>query len=290
MISGDIFSPFLVRTHEAKLIQHQANIILYIGCIPFIKGSFACSEKDSSQDCFAQKNLFPIEMFFSLPVFFFIFTSIISLFFVNQTVEPIIMNIAKKEINRIATEAIYESVDEYMAKINMEDFITLTSTDSSSPTYTINPKTSISFRTNITKDIQNKLGFIQTNPFDSPTAANEQFNQVIYHIPLGVVTRNALLANYGPKIPVKMATVGHVESDFKTELTNSGINNTFLELTVLFKVKMQIVIPSFSEETLVQQEINVGGILINGNVPSYYSNGTGGVSPAIMKPEDVKKE
>lgn len=38
MISGDIFSPFLVRTHEAKLIQHQANIILYIGCIPFIKG------------------------------------------------------------------------------------------------------------------------------------------------------------------------------------------------------------------------------------------------------------
>ena len=35
------------------------------------------------------------------------------------------MNIAKTEINRIATEAIYESVDEYMGKINMEDFITM---------------------------------------------------------------------------------------------------------------------------------------------------------------------
>lgn len=212
-----------------------------------------------------------------------------SLFFVNRTVEPIIMNIAKKEINRIATEAIYESVDEYMKKINMEDFITMTNSNSSSPTYTINPKTSISFRTNITREIQNKLGFIQTNPFDSPTAAKEQFNQVIYKIPLGVVTGNALLANYGPKIPVKMATVGHVESDFKTELTNSGINNTFLELTVLFKVKMQIVIPSFSEETLVQQEINVGGILMKGNVPSYYSNGGGGIAPVIMKPEEEKR-
>ena len=116
-------------------------------------------------------------------LFLFLFTSILSLFFVNQTVEPIIMNIAKNEINRIATEAIYESVDEYMGKINMEDFITLTNPDSSSPTYTINPKTSISFRTNITKEIQNKLGFKQTNPFDSPTAANEQFNQVIYNIP-----------------------------------------------------------------------------------------------------------
>ena len=42
---------------------------------------------------------------------------------------------------------------------------------------------------------------------------------------------------------------------------------------------MQIVIPSFSEETLVQQEINVGGILIKGNVPSYYSNGTSELPP-----------
>ena len=226
---------------------------------------------------------------FFITFFLFLFTSMLSLFYVNQTVEPIIMNIAKKEINRIATEAIYEAVDEYMEKINMEDFITMSNADSSSPTYTINPKTSINFRTNITKEIQNKLGFIQTNPFDNPTAADEQFNQVIYNIPLGVVTGNALLANYGPKIPVKMATVGHVESDFKTKLTNSGINNTFLELTVLFKVQMQIVIPSFSEETLVQQEINVGGILMRGNVPSYYSNGIGGMAPAIMKPEDVKK-
>lgn len=212
----------------------------------------------------------------------------LSLFFVNQTVEPIIMNIAKREINRIATEAIYESVDDYMKKINMDDFITMTNTDSSSPTYTINPKTSINFRTNITKEIQHKLGFIQTNPFNSSTVEGEQFNQVVYTIPLGVITGNALLANYGPKIPVKMATVGHVESDFKTKLTNSGINNTFLELTVLFKVKMQIVIPSFSEETVVQQEINVGGILMRGNVPSYYSNG-GGMAPAIMKPDGENK-
>ncbi len=215
----------------------------------------------------------------------FLITSTFSVSFVNQTVEPMIMNIAKTEINRIATEAIYESVDEYMGKINMEDFLTITNPDSASPTYVINPKTAINFRTDITKEIQNKLGFKQTNPFDSSVEADEQFNQVIYNIPLGVVTGNALLANYGPKIPVKMATVGHVESDFKTELTNSGINTTFLELTVLFKVKMQIVIPSFSEETLVQQEINVGGILIKGNVPSYYSNGTSALPPAIMKPE-----
>jgi sporulation protein YunB len=238
---------------------------------------------------FRKKGPLSTRQVFFITFLLFLATSLLSLSFVNQTVEPIIMNIAKTEINRIATEAIYESVDEYMGKINMEDFITATHSDSSSPTYSINPKTSISFRTNITKDIQSKLGIKQTNPFHSALNTDEQFNQAIYYIPLGVVTGNALLANYGPKIPVKMATVGHVESDFKTELTNSGINNTFLQLTVLFKVKMQIVIPSFSEETLVQQEINVGGILINGDVPSYYSNGTGGIAPAVMKPESEKK-
>lgn len=267
-----------------------SNIILYMDCIPFIKGGSSMFRKRFKLRLFrSKKPPLSTKNVFLITFFLFLLTSMLSLFFVNQTVEPIIMNIAKKEINRIATEAIYESVDEYMGKINMENFITITNADSSSPTYTINPKTSISFRTNITREIQNKLGFKQTNPFESSTAAEEQFNQAIYNIPLGVVTGNALLANYGPKIPVKMATVGHVESDFKTKLTNSGINNTFLELTILFKVKMQIVIPSFTEETLVQQEINVGGILMKGNVPSYYSNGMGGVAPVIMKPENEKK-
>jgi sporulation protein YunB len=239
---------------------------------------------------FRKKGPLSMRQVFIISFFLFLITSIFSLSYVNQTIEPIIMNIAKKEINRIATEAIYESVDENMKKINMDEFITMyNNAGSSTPSYSINPKTSNSLRTNIAKDIQKKLGINQTNPFDSSSVADEQFTGIIYYIPLGVVTGNALLANYGPKIPVKMAAVGHVESDFITNVTTSGINNVFLELTVLFKVNMQIVIPSFSEETLVQQEINVGGILINGQVPSYYSNGTGGVAPAIMKPEEQKK-
>ena len=238
---------------------------------------------------FRKKGPLSTRQVFFITFFLFLVTNIISLSFVNNTIEPIIMNIAKNEINRIATEAIYESVDEYMKKTNIEDLITVNNSGSSSPTYSINPKTSISFRTNITKAIQNKLGLKQSNPFDSSLATDGQLNGAIYKIPLGVITNNSLLANYGPKIPVKMAAISHVESDFKTKLTSSGINNVLLELTVLFKVKMQIVIPSLSDETLVQQEINVGGILINGEVPSYYSNGTGGVAPALMKPESEKK-
>lgn len=213
--------------------------------------------------------------------FLFLATSMISFSFVNQTVEPIVMNIAKNEINRIATEAIYDAVEENMENINMNDFIV----PHTNGTTTINPKTSITLRAKITKDIQKKLGFTQPNTFNASTNDKEQFKAVVYYIPLGVVTGNNLLANYGPKIPVKMASIGHVESDFTTKMTDSGINNVLLELIVHFKVNMQIVIPSFSEETLVQQDINVGGILIKGDVPSYYSNGTGTIAPAIMKPE-----
>lgn len=53
---------------------------------------------------------------------------------------------------------------------------------------------------------------------------------MIYYIPLGVVTRTSILANIGPKIPVEMSLIGHVEMDYEFKSTSAGINNTYLEL------------------------------------------------------------
>ena len=52
----------------------------------------------------------------------------------------------------------------------------------------------------------------------------------IYYIPLGVVTGNCILSNFGPKVPVKMSVIGNVDSDLKTKLEDSGINNVYYGL------------------------------------------------------------
>lgn len=209
-----------------------------------------------------------------------------TLWYVDKSIEPVIMSVAEYEIKRIATETIHESVDENISKIDMNKIITNNEggKDSSS-SYSFNPVIYSELRANITKDIQNKLGIEQGNPFKKGSSKinDEQYKSVVYYIPLGVVTGNNLLSNYGPEIPVKMSVIGNVESDLKTKLTNAGINNVYYELIVDFDVNIQIVIPSFTKETKVSQEVTVGSLLIEGDVPSYYSNGNGSVAPAIMK-------
>lgn len=209
-----------------------------------------------------------------------------TLWYVDKSIEPVIMSVAEYEIKRIATETIHESVDENIAKVDMNKIITNNegSKDSSS-SYSFNPVIYSELRASITKDIQKKLGIKKGNPFKTGSAKinDEQYKSVVYYIPLGVVTGNNLLSNYGPEIPVKMSVIGNVESDLRTKLTNAGINNVYYELIVDFDVNIQIVIPSFTKETKVSQEVTVGSLLIEGDVPSYYSNGNGSLAPAIMK-------
>ncbi|MGE7183866.1 sporulation protein YunB [Peribacillus sp. NPDC006672] len=235
---------------------------------------------------FRKKGPLPTRKVFLYSFILFIISSIMTLWYVDKSIEPVIMNVAEYEIKRIATETIHESVDENISKIDMNKIITNNEggKDSSS-SYSFNPVIYSELRNNITKDIQNKLGIDQGNPFKKGSSKinDEQYKSVVYYIPLGVVTGNNLLSNYGPEIPVKMSVIGNVESDLKTKLTNAGINNVYYELIVDFDVNIQIVIPSFTKETKVSQEVTVGSLLIEGDVPSYYSNGNGSVAPAIMK-------
>ncbi|CAH0303244.1 Sporulation protein YunB [Peribacillus sp. Bi96] len=235
---------------------------------------------------FRKKGPLPTRKVFLYSFILFIISSIMTLWYVDKAIEPVIMSVAEYEIKRIATETIHESVDENIAKVDMKKIITNNegSKDSSS-SYSFNPVIYSELRANITKDIQKKLGIKQGNPFKTGSAKinDEQYNSVVYYIPLGVVTGNNLLSNFGPEIPVKMSVIGNVESDLRTKLTNAGINNVYYELIVDFDVNIQIVIPSFTEETKVSQEVTVGSLLIEGDVPSYYSNGNSSVAPAIMK-------
>ncbi|MGE6378647.1 sporulation protein YunB [Peribacillus muralis] len=235
---------------------------------------------------FRKKGPLPTRKVFLYSFILFIISSIMTLWYVDKAIEPVIMSVAENEIKRIATETIHESVDENIAKIDMKKIITNNEAGKgTSSSYSFNPAVYSELRANITNDIQDKLGIKQGNPFKkgSTKINDEQYKSVVYYIPLGVVTGNNLLSNYGPEIPVKMSVIGNVESDLRTKLTNAGINNVYYELIVDFDVNIQIVIPSFTKETKVSQEVTVGSLLIEGDVPSYFSNGNGAVAPAIMK-------
>lgn len=201
----------------------------------------------------------------------FLICSIFSIWFIDKAIEPVIMKVAQKEIKRAATAVINESFHKNLSKELPDNDIVLTHYQEGdpAPSYSFNPKLYNAVRKETIQNIQDQLGISDENPFQKKTNKN-QLKSVVYYIPLGVVTRTSILANIGPKIPVEMSLIGHVEMDYEFKSTSAGINNTYLELFARVGVHMEVVIPTFKKETPVEQVINLGGRYIPARVPNFY--------------------
>ena len=96
---------------------------------------------------------------------------------------------------------------------------------------------------------------------------------VVYEIPSGIIFNNALLANIGPKIPVKLHLIGDAIVSVDTKITDYGINNAIIEVFVKINVTEQMILPFSVKKVKVEQSIPIAIKLIEGNIPSYYSSG-----------------
>ena len=108
---------------------------------------------------------------------------------------------------------------------------------------------------------------------------------VAYSVPLGKVTNNILLANFGPDIPIEFSAIGDVQSDVKTKIVEFGINGGVIEVYIEVKVNIEIIIPLATDTTIVTRNIPIGMGVFRGDVPQFY-NGSGNTSPAIQLPKD----
>ena len=93
---------------------------------------------------------------------------------------------------------------------------------------------------------------------------------IIYEIPMGAVTKSSLIANLGPKIPVRMHIIGDVVSNLETNVKEYGINNALIEIGVSVSVNSLVNLPFVSKKITVSTVIPLSLKLIQGNIPSYY--------------------
>lgn len=214
----------------------------------------------------------------------FLLFNFISLYFVEKRISPIIHNVAKVELQRMATEAIIASIEENVTrKVDMDELILEKYREGRASTFSFNPKVYNEVLTSTTEDIERRLGLEKngqpTNENNSGT--HSQMQNIVYHIPLGVATNVNLFANFGPEVPVRLSLVRDVDSQIRTKMTHSGINNTFFELFVDIEVEMQIVIPFYSDREPIKQSVKIGDYFIEGEVPSYYGTGISIPPPAV---------
>ncbi|MCL7748457.1 sporulation protein YunB [Halalkalibacter alkaliphilus] len=235
-----------------------------------------------------RKGPLPFRYVLLLSFIIFVALTVQGLWIIEKGIRPTLMEIATTETKVIATRAINDAVSKKIASDLDQDELFIT-----------NSENIIQFNTQIynrilseaTLRVERHLKAIERGEaFDisidtesDPISTND--GGLIYNIPLGQATNNALLAQLGPKIPVRFSAIGDVKTDLNWEVINTGINNTTLSVNFDVIVDAKIVIPFATREEAVKTTIPVGLINIQGEVPEYYSEGGGMILPAGSSPD-----
>ena len=214
---------------------------------------------------------------------------------ISDIASPVLLSTAKLEARKLAGIVINNCVQNNIRENMDESNLFIINKD------TNNNITDISFNTsyvnqilyNVTKDIENNLKKIESGNISDITInkdvlasydINKMKKGIIYEITTGALFNNAILANIGPKIPVKISLVGDIISSIKTDITNYGINNVLVEIKIKVTITEMVLLPITSDKIVIDMEIPVVIKLIQGIVPDYYFNTSSNNSPSYTLP------
>lgn len=212
--------------------------------------------------------------------------------FINTKVTPILLPYAESSVKKLTNLVINKAISKQVAEdLNIEDLFIITKDGSDQiKTIDFNPILVNKTLTLITNNIQLNLKYLEEGNIDLlelPDNIDIDYDEdkiskgIIYEIPSGVIFKNALLSNIGPKIPVKLSIIGDIVSTVNTKVTNYGINNAMIEVSIIVEVEEMVILPLTTKKIKVETSIPVAIKLIQGTVPNYYFNGIDKNSPSI---------
>lgn len=199
----------------------------------------------------------------------------------NKEASPILYNYAELETKKLATLVINKAVSNQVSQEMTLDKLIKTTLNEKKEIVSVDfdPVNVNKALNGVTNTVQLNLRLLEEGKLeliDIPDTASEKISEkekqkgIIYEIPFGVVLHTPILADLGPKIPVKTKMVGSVVSNIKTKITNYGINNALLEVFIEVKVSEQVILPFISKRITISQDIPVALKIIQGTVPKYY--------------------
>ena len=206
----------------------------------------------------------------------------ISLKAISNKITPILLNYAENETRRIANIIVSKSVDDEILKLIDDDFFLITKENDVIKLIDFDPVKLNTFLTKIIDKVQTNLKLLENGEIDKLNLGNSELiyydkeklkKGVFYEIPMGVIFNNPLLANFGPKVPVKLTLMGEVISNVETKITNYGINNALIETSINLKLTEKVLLPISSKSIDVEYNIPLSLKMIQGNIPKYYFNG-----------------
>ncbi|BBH24753.1 hypothetical protein Back11_60980 [Paenibacillus baekrokdamisoli] len=182
--------------------------------------------------------------------------------FVERNLQEPLMTVAKIRVKQVATQAINEAISQQVA------------------TQT-NPDKLIDWKTNASGKISGfMLNYAEHMRITSETAIRVQntlnhMGDIPEKIPLGQALGSAIIASFGPRIPVKFEPIGAAKVDLETKQQNAGINMILVEVYMHIVAEVSIIIPFDTQPELVETDVPISYLLVVGDVPMYYYDNNG---------------
>lgn len=246
-----------------------------------------------------------------LSLFIFILCVSLAIWLVNEKMKPALFSIAETQTEQMAHYAINYGIGEHvLSNITKENdpneipkieelFITHRTEDQKITDFELNSEKANQLKGQISNRIlwflraaeKGRISFTNGPEDDLFYSKNHHGDAIIADIPLGQILNNALLSNYGPRVPVEMEVVSNVETDIKEEYKNAGINNPLYSIYMVVTVKVDVIVPFAMKSQTIKQRIPIGLKGLNPGVPYFYGSNGAGVTPTvpIETPSENKK-
>ena len=183
--------------------------------------------------------------------------------FIGNKITPKVTSLAKVSLNHhikniasIFKEYTYNNKDILIPTYNNKNEVT-------SLTYDMKVVYEIAgaFTSNIKSSLKEKNNNI---PFITET----NNNKILFMIPIGALSNQALFTSMGPKIPVQIYFVDNVFTEIKTKVTDYGINNALIEIYLSINLTYEIVSPFVREQVTLNYNLPIDQKIITGVVPN----------------------
>lgn len=198
-----------------------------------------------------RKNRLPLRLFLAvlLPLALF--------FWADANLRPVILTMAEAQARVMAVQAMNDAVFEVMRSDGLYDDLMTVVLDEKGRVAVMRADTA------------------RMNELATTSALRVQQNlskiaEAGISIPLGAALGVQLFAGSGPRITVKIVPVGAVSTDFKSEFSAAGINQTRHRIFLRIDTTVQMVIPTGTQTAQVSAHVPVAESIIVGEVPDSF--------------------